>query len=115
MWVTNRERHHRFICDELLPHWGLTHVATWFWLKVTNAGELVSPMVCTYAQQGHCKHLKDSHSISDQLHIAVLLTHIVSMSRSCFKAYTSGWLSASAHQNMVLLLLLLVKSDTMIS
>jgi len=45
MWVTNRERHHRFIHEELLPHWGLLHVATWFWLKVTNAGELVSPLV----------------------------------------------------------------------
>ncbi|KAL0043140.1 hypothetical protein WJX79_010360 [Trebouxia sp. C0005] len=44
MWVTNRERHHRFIHEELLPHWGLLHVATWFWLKVTNAGELVSPL-----------------------------------------------------------------------
>jgi len=45
IWVTNRERHHRFIHEELLPHWGLLHVATWFWLKVTNAGELVSPLV----------------------------------------------------------------------
>ena len=45
MWVTNRERHQRFIHEELLPHWGLKHVATWFWLKVTNSGELVSPLV----------------------------------------------------------------------
>lgn len=48
MWVTNRERHHRFIHEELLPHWGLAHVATWFWLKVTNAGDLVSPLVSLY-------------------------------------------------------------------
>lgn len=44
LWVTNRERHHRFIHEELLPHWGLNHVATWFWLKVTDSGELVSPL-----------------------------------------------------------------------
>lgn len=47
MWVTNRERHQRFVHEELLPHWGLQHVATWFWLKVTNSGELVSPLVHT--------------------------------------------------------------------
>lgn len=45
MWVTNRERHQRFVHEELLPHWGLQHVATWIWLKVTNCGELVSPLV----------------------------------------------------------------------
>lgn len=45
MWVTNRERHQRFIHDELLPHWGLQQVAIWYWLKVTNSGELVSPLV----------------------------------------------------------------------
>lgn len=45
MWVTNRERHLRFIHDELLPHWGLSVVATWYWVKVTNQGELVSPLV----------------------------------------------------------------------
>ena len=45
MWVTNRERHQRFIHEELLPHWGLRHLATWFWLKVANSGELVSPLV----------------------------------------------------------------------
>ncbi|KAL3160646.1 hypothetical protein ABBQ32_010569 [Trebouxia sp. C0010 RCD-2024] len=44
LWVTNRERHHRFIREELLPHWGLKQVATWFWLKVTDSGELVSPL-----------------------------------------------------------------------
>ncbi|KAL0023098.1 hypothetical protein WJX77_000936 [Trebouxia sp. C0004] len=48
MWVTNRERHHRFIHEELLPHWGLLHVATWLWLKVTNAGELVSLLEVTH-------------------------------------------------------------------
>lgn len=45
MWVTNRERHQRFVHEELLPHWGLQHVATWIWLKVTDCGELVSPLV----------------------------------------------------------------------
>ena len=45
MWVTNRERHIRFVHEELLPHWGLDHIATWLWLKVTNSGELVTPLV----------------------------------------------------------------------
>lgn len=29
LWVTNRERLHTFIRQELLPAWGLAHVATW--------------------------------------------------------------------------------------
>eukprot|EP00879_Flechtneria_rotunda_P028959 GHRR01031201.1.p1 GENE.GHRR01031201.1~~GHRR01031201.1.p1 ORF type:complete len:297 (+),score=63.35 GHRR01031201.1:559-1449(+) len=44
LWVTNRRRHHRFIRQQLLPAWGLQHVATWFWLKVTDAGEPVTPL-----------------------------------------------------------------------
>ena len=50
LWVTNRERHRRFIDAELLPAWGLRHVATLYWLKVTNDGQLVSPLVllCHY-------------------------------------------------------------------
>lgn len=45
LWVTNRERHRRFVEQELLPAWGLKHTATWFWLKVTDDGDLVSPLV----------------------------------------------------------------------
>ena len=45
MWVTNRERHRRFVEQELLPFWGLHIVATWHWLKVTPAGEAVTPLV----------------------------------------------------------------------
>lgn len=91
LWVTNRERHRRFIdaggwasrqpagagagaelmacgrcllrarspacpnpCPpaaprcrraELLPGWGLRHLATWHWLKVTDPGQLVSRLV----------------------------------------------------------------------
>ena len=49
MWVTNRERHRRFVEQELLPFWGLHIVATWHWLKVTRAGEAVTPLV-SYAE-----------------------------------------------------------------
>ena len=49
LWVTNRERHRRFIDAELLPAWGLRHVATWHWLKVTDDGQLVSPLVLLHA------------------------------------------------------------------
>ncbi|CAL5220787.1 g2858 [Coccomyxa viridis] len=48
LWVTNRERHRRFIDAELLPAWGLRHVATWHWLKVTDDGQLVSPLETAY-------------------------------------------------------------------
>jgi hypothetical protein len=45
LWVTNRERHRRFVKQKLLPAWGLELLAIWFWLKVTDAGELVSRLV----------------------------------------------------------------------
>ena len=46
LWMTNRERHRRFVDAELLPAWGLRQVAAWYWLKVTDDGQLVSSLVC---------------------------------------------------------------------
>ena len=45
MWMTNRERIHRFVESELLPHWGVEIVAHWFWHKIGTAGKPVSSMV----------------------------------------------------------------------
>ena len=45
LWMTNRERHWRFVESQLLPAWGLTHSATWLWLKVTDDGHPVSQLV----------------------------------------------------------------------
>ncbi|KAL6784179.1 hypothetical protein ACKKBG_A05115 [Auxenochlorella protothecoides x Auxenochlorella symbiontica] len=44
LWVTNRERLRRFVETELLPAWGLRHVATWHWLKLTPGGCPISAM-----------------------------------------------------------------------
>ena len=46
--MTNREKHHRFVREELLPAWNLQEVATWYWLKVKPEGELVGPLVRTF-------------------------------------------------------------------
>eukprot|EP00240_Pyramimonas_obovata_P014846 CAMPEP_0118947112 /NCGR_PEP_ID=MMETSP1169-20130426/45400_1 /TAXON_ID=36882 /ORGANISM="Pyramimonas obovata, Strain CCMP722" /LENGTH=215 /DNA_ID=CAMNT_0006893261 /DNA_START=56 /DNA_END=703 /DNA_ORIENTATION=+ len=43
MWMTNRERLLRFAEEELLEAWGLRPVATWYWLKVTDGGDPVTP------------------------------------------------------------------------
>ncbi|XP_075903502.1 N(6)-adenine-specific methyltransferase METTL4 isoform X2 [Nelusetta ayraudi] len=43
-WVTNRQSHLQFVCDELYPHWGVEVVAQWFWVKVTTSGEYVFPL-----------------------------------------------------------------------
>ena len=45
IWMTNRERHWRFMETEFLPAFQLTRVATWLWLKVTDSGEPVSQLV----------------------------------------------------------------------
>mmetsp|Transcript_45887 Transcript_45887/g.87585 ORF Transcript_45887/g.87585 Transcript_45887/m.87585 type:complete len:466 (+) Transcript_45887:158-1555(+) len=44
VWITNRERHLRFAMDELFPAWNVDLVATWYWLKVTDTGDLVTPL-----------------------------------------------------------------------
>ncbi|XP_062024032.1 methyltransferase-like protein 2 isoform X2 [Rosa rugosa] len=41
LWVTNREKLRDFVEKELFPAWGVTHVATFFWLKVKADGSLI--------------------------------------------------------------------------
>ena len=59
LWMTNRERHWRFVEDELLPAWGLTPIGTWHWLKVADNGRPLCPLVClqchnAYRRFGKC-------------------------------------------------------------
>lgn len=44
MWMTNRGRLHRFVEQELLPAWGMTCVATWWWLKCGSDGQPTTPL-----------------------------------------------------------------------
>ncbi|KAJ8376704.1 hypothetical protein SKAU_G00072840 [Synaphobranchus kaupii] len=43
-WVTNRQKHLRFVREELYPHWGVEVLAEWIWVKVTRSGEFVFPL-----------------------------------------------------------------------
>ncbi|NXJ32155.1 METL4 protein, partial [Ciconia maguari] len=43
-WVTNRQKHLRFVKDELYPHWCVKTLAEWHWVKITRAGEFVLPL-----------------------------------------------------------------------
>ncbi|NXM30341.1 METL4 protein, partial [Oxyruncus cristatus] len=43
-WVTNRQKHLHFVKDELYPHWSVKTLAEWHWVKITRAGEFVSPL-----------------------------------------------------------------------
>ncbi|KAM8783760.1 N(6)-adenine-specific methyltransferase METTL4 isoform 2-T2 [Rhynchonycteris naso] len=43
-WVTNRQKHLRFVKEELYPSWSVEMVAEWHWLKITNSGEFVFPL-----------------------------------------------------------------------
>ena len=45
LWLTNREKLHRFVETELLPKWQLQPLATWYWLKCRADGTLISNMV----------------------------------------------------------------------
>nr|XP_003219728.1 PREDICTED: methyltransferase-like protein 4 isoform X1 [Anolis carolinensis]XP_008106867.1 PREDICTED: methyltransferase-like protein 4 isoform X1 [Anolis carolinensis]XP_008106868.1 PREDICTED: methyltransferase-like protein 4 isoform X1 [Anolis carolinensis] len=43
-WVTNRQRHLRFVKNELYPYWSVHGVVEWFWVKITRSGEFVFPL-----------------------------------------------------------------------
>ncbi|NXB26317.1 METL4 protein, partial [Rhagologus leucostigma] len=43
-WVTNRQKHLRFVKDELYPHWSVKMLAEWHWVKITTGGEFVLPL-----------------------------------------------------------------------
>ncbi|NXK51042.1 METL4 protein, partial [Chauna torquata] len=43
-WVTNRQKHLRFVKDELYPHWSVKALAEWYWVKITRSGEFVLPL-----------------------------------------------------------------------
>ncbi|XP_074841938.1 N(6)-adenine-specific methyltransferase METTL4 isoform X2 [Carettochelys insculpta] len=43
-WVTNRQKHLRFVKDELYPHWSVKILAEWHWVKITRSGEFVFPL-----------------------------------------------------------------------
>ncbi|XP_025861662.1 N(6)-adenine-specific methyltransferase METTL4 isoform X1 [Vulpes vulpes] len=43
-WVTNRQKHLRFVKEELYPSWSVDIVAEWHWVKITNSGEFVFPL-----------------------------------------------------------------------
>ena len=45
LWLTNRDKLHRFVEAELLPKWQLQPLATWYWLKCRADGTLISDMV----------------------------------------------------------------------
>ncbi|KAG2458223.1 METL4 protein, partial [Polypterus senegalus] len=43
-WVTNRQKHLRFVKEELYPFWSIEAVTDWWWVKITKAGEFVFPL-----------------------------------------------------------------------
>ncbi|KFO06229.1 Methyltransferase-like 4, partial [Balearica regulorum gibbericeps] len=43
-WVTNRQKHLRFVKHELYPYWSVKTLAEWHWVKVTRTGEFVLPL-----------------------------------------------------------------------
>lgn len=49
LWMTNREKLHRFVESELLGKWGLKIIGHWFWQKINKSGQPVSSIVCSSA------------------------------------------------------------------
>ncbi|TDH70517.1 hypothetical protein CCR75_006519 [Bremia lactucae] len=48
VWVTNRPRYKAYLQEKVLPSWGFTFHAYWYWLKLSKSGELLSPLDSTH-------------------------------------------------------------------
>lgn len=48
VWVTNKPAYTAFLLEQALPKWGFTLHDTWFWLKLSANGELVTPLESTH-------------------------------------------------------------------
>ncbi|XP_064605887.1 N(6)-adenine-specific methyltransferase METTL4-like [Liolophura sinensis] len=49
VWVTNKHKHQDYVRHVLFPRWSVKHLADWYWLKVTVAGEPITGLA------SHCK------------------------------------------------------------
>ncbi|KAM4689677.1 N(6)-adenine-specific methyltransferase METTL4 [Discoglossus pictus] len=47
-WVTNRQKHLKFVKEELYPDWSVKTLAEWHWVKITRSGEFVFPLDSTH-------------------------------------------------------------------
>eukprot|EP00039_Didymoeca_costata_P024390 m.10171 g.10171 ORF g.10171 m.10171 type:complete len:366 (+) comp4213_c0_seq1:249-1346(+) len=42
-WVTNNERHKRFLLEDLFVNWGIKPLGEWYWIKICTSGEPLYP------------------------------------------------------------------------
>uniref|UniRef100_A0A803K927 Methyltransferase like 4 n=1 Tax=Xenopus tropicalis TaxID=8364 RepID=A0A803K927_XENTR len=43
-WVTNKQKHLRFVKEDLYPQWSVRTLGEWHWVKITRSGEFVFPL-----------------------------------------------------------------------
>ncbi|KAM7316302.1 hypothetical protein ACRRTK_024984 [Alexandromys fortis] len=53
-WVTNRQKHLRFVKEELYPSWSVEVIAEWYWVKITRSGEFVFPLDSPHKKPYEC-------------------------------------------------------------
>ena len=46
-WVTNRQKHLRFVKEELYPSWSVEVVAEWHWVKVSSKVNVSINFICS--------------------------------------------------------------------
>lgn len=46
-WVTNRQKHLRFVKEELYPSWSVEVVAEWHWVKVSSKVNVSVHFICS--------------------------------------------------------------------
>ncbi|BFI23562.1 N(6)-adenine-specific DNA methyltransferase [Marchantia polymorpha subsp. ruderalis] len=54
LWLTNREKLHQFVEKELFPAWGVQLAASWYWLKLNDSGQMISPLDLQHHKPYEC-------------------------------------------------------------
>ncbi|XP_056377634.1 N(6)-adenine-specific methyltransferase METTL4 isoform X2 [Hyla sarda] len=88
-WVTNRQKHLRFVKEELYPHWSIRSLAEWHWVKITQSGEFVFPIDSVHKKPyeilvlGRLMHLDNSTSRELETSLPPIPEHKIIVSVPC--------------------------------
>ncbi|KAG8442140.1 hypothetical protein GDO86_011077 [Hymenochirus boettgeri] len=88
-WVTNKQKHLRFVKEELYPHWSVRTLGEWHWTKITKSGEFVFPLDSLHKKPyevlvlGRFQNAENSTKSSAKIHLNPVPEHRLIVSIPC--------------------------------
>ncbi|XP_043923635.1 N(6)-adenine-specific methyltransferase METTL4 isoform X2 [Protopterus annectens] len=107
-WVTNRQKHLRFVKEELYPHWAIDLVAEWYWVKITRSFEFVYPLDSPHKKpyeililgkvksSAYCQNREETEPIPDQQLLVSVPSKLHSHKPSLAEVL-AGYIRSNAH------------------